>query len=381
MYHSNSAKTSPASKYVSLEPFRSEMYEGHIPVPIEVIPKFRYKGPKMPLSLWQQVLHWFKTNSKGEAMIRFFVDFEAGTWHAIPFPQYYPTGMSVKEIEGHELTPNTGNLVQLGSAHHHCTAGAFPSGTDDADEAKIEGLHLIVGNLDKMQQSVFLRLSVVVPGELENGRLVKPSRQVFIPEEMLDLRDLFTDPALSMLPYPLQGQVIRAYLTQYFGLVSYPKEWDEMLIPPPAKVLPAWSIPTVSGGTSYVVPSQNTKPAKTKASSEKKSVLPADLVALDSDVEEDRWSEDWWMQASPYRQELYFTLEQLYNSDKPGDTAELMEVLDYCQGKQTDPPDLVCEYGYYLSADEIQKVVSIFMEDYEPDVEGDLSCPRPRKLF
>ena len=37
----------------------------------------------------------------------------------------------------------------LGTAHHHCTAGAFQSGTDEANEKNQDGFHYTIGNLDK----------------------------------------------------------------------------------------------------------------------------------------------------------------------------------------------------------------------------------------
>ena len=52
---------------VVLEPLRTSLYDGLVPVPV-VAPKFNYLGPPMPLRLWQQVLCWFKTHDKGEVV-------------------------------------------------------------------------------------------------------------------------------------------------------------------------------------------------------------------------------------------------------------------------------------------------------------------------
>lgn len=220
--------TKPAPQYCVLEPITNSMYQGAVPVPV-ALPPFVYKGPKMPVSLWQQVLAWFKAHHKGEVMIRFFLD-DRQQWLAIPFPQQHPTGMAVKEEEGHHLTPNTGHLTQFGSAHHHCTAAAFPSGTDNTDEKRIEGLHLIVGKVTQETVDLFYRLSVMLPGKLVDGVVVSPCRQVFIPQESLPLSSLFSAPGLEFHPPEVQEAALKVYVTQCFD-VSYPKEWDTMLLP------------------------------------------------------------------------------------------------------------------------------------------------------
>lgn len=296
---------------VVLEPLRTSLYDGVVPIRVPK-PKFNYLGPPMPLQLWQQVLSWFKTHDKGEVMIRFFVDFERGEWHAIPFPQHYPTGLSVKEIADHPLTPDTSRLVQFGSAHHHCSAAAFPSGTDDADEAKIEGIHLIVGNIQQEQMDLFLRLSVVVPGVLSGGQVVQPSRQAFIPEGMLDLTQWFSHEVVDQLPLALRPQVIRSYLSRYFGEVSYPKWWDDMLIPPPAH-------PFFVG----------------KGLGQRKD-----------------------------KKDLYGELENLILSHDPKDQKDLEELVSYLQGENPVAPPLFFSLLKDHSLEQLQQVFHQFAADY-----------------
>ena len=349
--------------YVMLESLETQMYSGVVPVPVREPSKFRYRGPKMPLTLWQQVLHWFKTNSKGETMIRFFVDFETGTWHAIPFPQHYPTGMSVKEIEGHELTPDTGHLTQFGSAHHHCTLQAFPSGTDNQDEAKIEGLHLIVGNVDRQEMSIFLRLSVVLPGELRGNELVKPSRQVFIPEEMLELTDLFGDPVVDLLPISIRQPVIKMYLRQYLGQVVYPKAWDEMLLPPAPAQPPLWK---PAGATSAygVMPKYQSVPTVYQKVSDVKETKPKNKkYAYQSSNEVEDYALD---EKERYQHKFYETLEEYYYSPYKAVKDEIHRVISYFYGDEIqEAPSIVADFSYHLTLDEMEEVLNQFAIDYD----------------
>lgn len=224
--------TVPDGPNYDLAIVNKSLYQGCIPVPCQSEHRFRYTGPKLPLLLWQQVLSWFSTHRQGEVMIRLYID-DQDQWRAVPFPQHYPTGITVSEIPDHPNTPQTGNWRHFGSAHHHCSARAFPSGTDDQDEIAIEGLHFIVGNVDQAEMSVFWRLCVSVPGELdERGQLKRAAQNVFVPSSRLDINDVFEFP--SWVPNePVWREVVFQKLFHQVVYRWYPPEWDKALIPPP----------------------------------------------------------------------------------------------------------------------------------------------------
>lgn len=126
---------------------------------------FKWTGPKISREMWNQILAYFKwtyDTEKSEAQVRLFVHPELG-WMAWAFPQKGGTGMTTKEIEGEEFNKQRAEMipagyVAFGTVHHHCSSGAFQSGTDTWDEQNVDGLHITVGNMDKPNHTLDCRL-------------------------------------------------------------------------------------------------------------------------------------------------------------------------------------------------------------------------------
>jgi hypothetical protein len=51
----------------------------------------------------------------------------------------------------------SGDWLYFGTVHHHCSASAFQSGTDEANERNQDGLHLTVGRLDAERHDLHAR--------------------------------------------------------------------------------------------------------------------------------------------------------------------------------------------------------------------------------
>jgi hypothetical protein len=119
---------------------------------------FVWKGSKMPYALWEQVmgfLRWSQQEHKSESMLIFFYHAENRQWGIACFPQE-TNGMTVKLLETDPQYPVVRaqfgrGWVQFGSIHHHCTAGAFQSGTDSADELQKEGVHITIGKVEDIE--------------------------------------------------------------------------------------------------------------------------------------------------------------------------------------------------------------------------------------
>ena len=81
---------------------------------------------------------------KSEAQVRLFYSDEKQDWKIWAFPQKSNTGMTTSELpedpewneQWNSVTEN-GLYYQWGTIHSHCNAGAFASGTDKNDEAKL----------------------------------------------------------------------------------------------------------------------------------------------------------------------------------------------------------------------------------------------------
>ena len=115
-----------------------------------------WKGNKISLATIQETMSffvWQYKTYKTESQLRLLRD-SKGNFIFVPFYQYIETGLQSNEIrdskENIELTEFY--LKQgfhfFGSIHHHCSSGAFQSGTDYQDEIKINGFHFTIGNLD-----------------------------------------------------------------------------------------------------------------------------------------------------------------------------------------------------------------------------------------
>ena len=114
-------------------------------------------GPKIDKLEWAKVLAYFKwtyDKCKSEAQVRFFVNVKENRWVAWAFPQKANNGMSAQELDTEEAKKQREQFPDsqwqyLMTVHHHCSCGAFQSGTDERNEHDQDGLHLTIGLIDK----------------------------------------------------------------------------------------------------------------------------------------------------------------------------------------------------------------------------------------
>ena len=134
----------------------------------ETSAKFNWTGPKISAAMWSEVMaffEWTQSTERSEAQVRLFVHPVHG-WRAWAFPQVGGTGMTSRE-EGMD-TPESAlqrqrfseheGWIYWGTVHHHCTASAFQSGTDEANESSQEGLHITIGHMDKPNRDIHCRM-------------------------------------------------------------------------------------------------------------------------------------------------------------------------------------------------------------------------------
>lgn len=131
-----------------------------------------YIGPKFSPEMWHQVLSFFRWTDKemdSESQVRLYVNVKLGCWGAWAFPQEARTGMSAREIAVTE-TPEqaverfaswgsepSGDWRYFCTVHHHCSASAFQSGTDEENERGQDGLHLTVGRMEAERHDLHAR--------------------------------------------------------------------------------------------------------------------------------------------------------------------------------------------------------------------------------
>jgi hypothetical protein len=131
-----------------------------------------YHGPKLAPELWHQVLSFFRWTHKehqSECQVRLYVNVKLGRWAAWAFPQAARTGMTARELPVQE-TPEkarerfkvwgsepSDDWLYFGTVHHHCSASAFQSSTDEQNEWNQDGLHITVGRMEGERHDLHAR--------------------------------------------------------------------------------------------------------------------------------------------------------------------------------------------------------------------------------
>jgi hypothetical protein len=137
---------------------------------------FSWNGGLIPFPIWEQIvafMRWTQVEFKGEGHCTLFYNLTTKEWKAWPFPQR-PMGMTVALLDQDpqyaiDRKQFGGDWVMAGSVHHHCTASAFQSGTDSADEKDKEGIHITVGKV--LDDEVDLHARKVMDGTMSECTL------------------------------------------------------------------------------------------------------------------------------------------------------------------------------------------------------------------
>lgn len=180
-------------------------------------------GGLIPLELWNQVcafFEWSQETFKSEAQVRLYYNRTTRKWAVWAYPQR-PSGMTTKELDDHpdfekQRTQFNSDWVTLGTVHHHCTMGAFQSGTDKSNETQQDGVHITVGNLTSPEYTLHGR--VQLRGQ-EYGCL---------------WTQWFSAPEVSTkLPYKLQSYLLDYYLKAPPAKdTPFPEQWKKNCYPP-----------------------------------------------------------------------------------------------------------------------------------------------------
>jgi hypothetical protein len=190
-----------------------------------------YTGPKFTPEMWHQVLSFFRWTDKemdSESQVRLYVNTKLGRWGAWAFPQEAGTGMSAREIITTE-TPEqaverfaswgsepSGDWLYFCTVHHHCSASAFQSGTDEENERNQDGLHLTVGRMNAERHDLHARFYLA-------GNCFAPDMGCFWP----------VDPELAaQVPASLLDELARFQMCQKV-VVDFPDAWRKnvMVLP------------------------------------------------------------------------------------------------------------------------------------------------------
>ena len=217
-------------------------FAGYLPIPTvtDITPSIEWTGSKIPFDQWRQMLAFFRHSyleTKSETQAQFFHNPATGEWQIHAFPQEHGTGMVARDLPNHpdyakqmEAVLAGGKFEKKGTAHHHCASGAFQSSVDHKDEKQL-GLHVTIGNMDKDVFSVHARVSVLVPGTLENGIAVTAAAHAYYEADLTQWIDLPENLIPSHLPAVIREAAAKHYITECPAVgTQMPKVWMDNLI-------------------------------------------------------------------------------------------------------------------------------------------------------
>ena len=215
---------------------------GHVPANITLqdgTPSMRWSGAKIPRSVWQEIVaffQWSYKETKSETQVRLLLNVDTGEFKAHAFPQKYGTGMTAKELSDNADYANQlnaqmsgGNWIKLGTVHHHCSTGAFQSGTDSADETEM-GLHITLGNIGGLRHSIHGRVSLTIPGTLNaDGTAATKATHAYYSAIFFDW---FEIPDVGIpISDSIREEIAKFYLcTPEPEDAKFPPQWAENLI-------------------------------------------------------------------------------------------------------------------------------------------------------
>jgi len=187
-----------------------------------------YSGPKFTPEMWHQILSFFRWTNKemqSESQVRLYVNLKLGRWAAWAFPQEARTGMSARELPVQEIVEQakarfsfwssdpSDDWLYFGTVHHHCSASAFQSSTDEQNEWNQDGLHITVGKMDQDIHDLHARLYL-------DGNCFDPDLSLFWP----------LDPILAtQVPPSMHDELARFQMGEKVT-VDFPDQWRANLI-------------------------------------------------------------------------------------------------------------------------------------------------------
>ena len=158
-----------------------------VPVSDSVAPE--WKGQAIPYKMWQDITDWCVLSYekfKSETLVFLYYDLnkqdDENRW-SFWIPPQITNGMTVKsnpDSEFFEKERKNFPDTMFGTVHHHCSASAFQSGTDHADELEREGLHFTIGHLDKpFDLDVHVRLTIgKAHGDIEASSVIQADPKI-----------------------------------------------------------------------------------------------------------------------------------------------------------------------------------------------------------
>jgi hypothetical protein len=174
----------------------------HLPEADEYV---EYALPKVPADLMGRVVGFFRAVyrlHRTEALVLLLWE---GAAFSVRVPAQLVSGSSAKFTLTEDELPTGSRLV--GTIHSHGAFGAFASSIDEADEAELDGLHLVVGDLDRRCPSYSAAIAIDGHRFEASLKLVleRPRRLVEPPDDWLGRVKLLPPPRPKKRPNGSNG--------------------------------------------------------------------------------------------------------------------------------------------------------------------------------
>ena len=154
---------------------------------------FWWKAPNIPADICAQVVDFFRRiyeTHNTEAEVILLMNYETNEWSVYVPPQKTSHASVESAFEPSDIPDK---FLIVGTMHSHCNFSAFHSGTDVADAADMDGIHLTIGYVDRETPEVVAMIML-------NG-----VRFDYDPSEVADFSNL--------------------------DAAKAPEEWDEKVVP------------------------------------------------------------------------------------------------------------------------------------------------------
>lgn len=127
---------------------------------MEATPTFLLNDLKVPAWVLSQAHDFFRTiweKEKAESSV-YILYSRTGAEFKLYAPEQYVTGASVNHKLDRDELP--AGFTPVGTIHSHCNFSAFHSGTDTNDMAKMPGLHITIGHVERAVPEMVFALSM-----------------------------------------------------------------------------------------------------------------------------------------------------------------------------------------------------------------------------
>ena len=321
-------------------------------------PTLVWKKSSISTSIWsdiKNICEYTNDEFSSECLIRLYYNTDKDEWNALMHPQEM-NGMTVNDKLDNDLILSLGDgWAEAGSVHHHCSAGAFQSGTDESDEAQTSGLHITIGKVGSDEYEIHSRFR-------EGNQFIQPN-----------LASFFSVPKwlIENVPSKFQYQIFEHLLIQKGNADLARKDWIAQCKEKPKT---AWNQNSVLSRTSnglggYGYYGQHGFGGYTQSQIKNLEVKELKDADANDDDDDDEWSEN--------EIDSYDVICLLLETNKELSLASILDLIDKPEDKFHYNKELTWAWKEIRDIVKLEKNICLhdvrkFINDKELEIEDKL---------